>query len=136
MKLATLTKTTGVAVLFIIALAFGAVAHADGISDSNTTTDGTSATINAGQGEVFTCDIQTDSFSCVDTDGFTCYGWGNCSALGATGTAANLQEFILDYGKVKPSVTAPEPGTLLLLCAGFVTLGLLKNRFLPVSANR
>ena len=63
MKLRTLLKLTCVAVLSVFAVALGAVARADGISDSNTTTDGTSATANTGQGEVFTCEDQSNSFS-------------------------------------------------------------------------
>ena len=135
MKLKTLAKLTYVAVLFVFALALGAVARADGISDSNTTTDGTSGTVNAGQGEVFTCEDQSSSFSCMDTSAFTCYGFGNCLALGATGGAPTLADFLNEYGSGpvqfiagEPPVSTPEPGVLLLLCAGITGLGLCKRR--------
>ena len=121
-------------VLFVLTLALGAALRADGISDSNTTTDGTSATVNAGQGEVFTCEDQSNSFSCTDTDGFTCYGFGNCSALGATGGALNLADFLDDYGygpvQITPAgvpVSTPEPGILVLLIAGVASLIALRG---------
>jgi hypothetical protein len=81
---------------------------ADRISDSNTTTDGTSATVNAGKGEVLTCVFSTEStpnFSCSDPDGFTCYGFRNCSALGATGGVLNLADFLDEYGYGPVQVT-------------------------------
>jgi hypothetical protein len=138
MKLKTLVKLTCVAVLSVFALALGAAVRADGITDSNTTTDGTSGTVNAGQGEVFTCEDQSSSFSCMDTDGFTCYGFGNCNALGATGGAPTLADFLNNYGYGPVQVTAagafvsvPEPGVLLLLSAGITGLGLCKRRFCP-----
>ena len=135
MKMKTLAKLTCVAVLSVFAVGLGAVARADGISDSNTTTDGASGTVNAGQGEVFTCEDQSSSFSCMDTDGFTCYGFGNCSALGATGGALTLGAFLDEYGSGPVQFTAgapvstPEPGVLLLLCAGITGVGLCKRRF-------
>ena len=78
-------RRLAVAVLVLLSLALGAAAKADTITDTNTTTDGTSAAVDAGQGETFTCQDSSNSFSCIDTDGFTCYGFGNCSTLGATG---------------------------------------------------
>ena len=138
MKLKTLAKLTCVAVLSVFALALGAAVRADGITDSNTTTDGTSGTVNAGQGEVFTCEDQTNSFSCVDTSAFTCFGFDNCLALGATGGALTLADFLNDYGYGPvqfiaggPPVSTPEPGVLLLLCAGITGLGLCMRRFRP-----
>ncbi len=94
MKLKTLVKLTCVAVLSVFALALGAAVRADGISDSNTTTDGSSGTVNAGQGEVFTCQDSSNSFSCIDTSAFTCFGFDNCLALGATGGALTLGAFL------------------------------------------
>jgi hypothetical protein len=138
MKLKTLAKLTCVAVLSVFAVALGAVARADGISDSNTTTDGTSATVNAGQGEVFTCEDQSNSFSCIDETGFISYGFENCSALRATGGEPTLADLLNDYGygpvqfiAGDPSVSTPEPGVLLLLCAGITGVGLCKKRFRP-----
>jgi PEP-CTERM motif len=137
MKLRTSVKLKCVAVLFVFAVALGTVARADGISDSNITTDGTSATVDAGQGETFTCQDQSNPFSCTDTDGFTCYGWGNCSALGATGGAPTLADFLDDYGygpvqfiAGESSVSTPEPGTLLLVGASLTGLFVWRKRFL------
>ena len=92
--------------------------------------------VDTGAGELFTCTDGTDYFSCVDTSAFTCYGFGNCSALGATGGALTLADFLDDYGYGPVQVTAagtpvstPEPGVLLLLCAGITGVGLCKRRF-------
>ena len=138
MKLTTSGKFTGVVVLFAFALALGAVTKADTITDTNTTTDGTSVTVDAGQGETFTCQDSSNAFSCIDTDGFTCYGFGNCSTLGATGGVPTLADFLDDYGygpvhfvAGDPTVSTPEPGVLLLLCAGITGVGLCKRRFRP-----
>jgi hypothetical protein len=126
------------ALFFAFAAATVSTAHADGISDSNTTTDGTSVTVDAGQGEIFTCQDSSNSFSCIDTDGFTCYGFSNCSALGVTGGVPNLADFLDDYGygpvqfvAGDPPVSTPEPGVLLLLCAGITGVGLCRRRFRP-----
>jgi hypothetical protein len=141
MKRMTSEKFTGVVVLFVFALALGAATKADTITDTNTTTDGTSGTVNAGQGEVFTCEDQTNSFSCVDTSAFTCFGFDNCLALGVTGGALTLADFIDDYGygpvqfiAADQPVSTPEPGVLLLLCAGITGVGLCKRRFRPEAA--
>jgi hypothetical protein len=143
MKMKISAKLTCVAVLSVFALALGAAVRADGITDSNTTTDGTSGTVNAGQSEVFTCEDQTNSFSCVDTSAFTCFGFDNCLALGARGGALTLADFIDDfgYGPVQfvagdPPVSTPEPGVLLLLCVGTTGVGLCKRRFRPALATR
>ena len=142
MKMKTLAKLTCVAVLSVFALALGAAVRADGITDSNTTTDGTSGTVNAGQGEVFTCEDQTNSFSCVDTSAFTCFGFDNCLALGATGGVLTLADFLDEYGSGPVQFTAgapvstPEPGVLLLLCAGITGVGLCKRRFRPALVTR
>ena len=129
MKMKTLAKLTCVAVLSAFALALGAIAKADTISDTNTTTDGTSGTVNAGQGEVFTCEDQSNSFSCMDTDAFTCFGFDNCLALGATGSAMTLADFLNDYGygpvqfiAGDAPVSTPEPGVIPLLLAAFLCL--------------
>jgi hypothetical protein len=131
------------AVLVLLVLALGAAAKADTITDTNTTTDGTSVTVDAGQGETFTCQDLSNSFSCVDTSAFTCYGFGNCSALGATGGVLTLADFLNDYGygpvqfvATDQPVSTPEPGVLLLLCAGITGVGLCKRRFRPALSTR
>jgi hypothetical protein len=118
-----------VAVLIgILALALlASITHADSITESNTTTDGTSATVNAGQGEMFLCSLDAGAFSCTDTDKFTCYGWANCVALGAT------TGWVLSQGTPTEiaAVATPEPNSLMLLLAGLLALALPR---IPVGA--
>jgi hypothetical protein len=142
MKMKTLAKLTCVAVLSVFALALAATAKADTITDTNTTTDGSSGIVNAGQGEVFTCEDQSSSFSCIDTSAFTCFGFDNCLALGATGGALTLGAFLDEYASGPVQFTAgapvstPEPGVLLLLCAEITGIGLCKRRFRPAFITR
>jgi hypothetical protein len=106
-------------ILAILALALMAsIAHADSITDTNTTTDGTSATVNAGEGETFLCSLDAGSFSCTDPDQFTCYGWANCTALNATSGWALSETgspYQIEISSVETSV--PEPSTALLMLA-------------------
>jgi|GEM_PF-4568655 len=138
MKRMTSGKFTGVVVLFVFALTLAAAAKADTITDTNNTTDSTSVAVDAGAGETFTCLDNAEDFSCVDTSAFTCFGFDNCLALGATGGAPTLADFLNDYGygpvqfiAADPTVLTPEPGVLLLLCAGITGVGLCKRRFRP-----
>jgi hypothetical protein len=107
---------------------FGSITHADSITESNTTTDGTSATVNAGQGEMFLCSLDAGAFSCTDPDKFTCYGWGNCAPLdvivGFTLDAAGNPVPLAD----QPPVSTPEPDGLALLAIGLVALALARSR--------
>jgi hypothetical protein len=135
MKLTNAVKLGPLAVL-VLTLAFGAAAKAETIADTNTTVDSTSVGVDVGQGEIFTCSDSAVDFSCF-VDDFTCYGWGNCSALGATGGAPTLADFLENYDAFQgipaepPSVSTPEPGVLVLLCAGMAGLGLCKRRPRP-----
>jgi hypothetical protein len=126
-----------IVVTVISALAIGSVARADSmdVTDTNVTVDSTSVGVDMGQGETFTCSDTTDDFSCFAGE-FTCFGWGNCSALGATAGVPTLAQFIEDYGDVPVQfvdggapVATPEPGILLLLCLGMTAVGFRKPRF-------
>ena len=133
MKLIIAVRFWSLAVLFL-SLALGAAAKADSITDTDTTVDSTSVGVDIGQGEIFTCSDSAVDFACF-VDNFTCYGWGNCTALGATGGAPTLADFLENYDEfqgipAEPSpVLTPEPGVLLLLCAGIAGIGLFKRRF-------
>ncbi len=135
MKLTNAVKL-GPLVVLVLTLTFGASARADSITDTNTTVDSTSVGVDVGQGEIFTCSDSAVDFSCF-VDNFTCYGWGNCSALGATGGAPTLADFLENYDAFQgipagPSpVLTPEPGVLLLLCGGIAGIGLFKRRMRP-----
>jgi hypothetical protein len=123
-------KLTGVVALVLLALALGTVVRADGITvvDSNTTTDGASATVNAGNGEVFTCIFSTQlmpAFSCSDPDNFTCFGWDNCQALGAT-VGWEIGPSGVPFVDQTP-VLAPEPNLALLSLIGLLGLGLRRS---------
>jgi hypothetical protein len=140
MKLANLKLGPAVA-LVLLTLALGSAAKADSITDTNTTVDSTSVGVDIGQGEIFTCSDSAVDFSC-SVDNFTCYGWGNCSALGATDGAPTLADFLENYDAFQgipaepPSVPTPEPGVLVLLCAGMAGLGLCKRLFRPALSTR
>lgn len=140
MKL-TNTVKLGPLVVLVLTLTFGASARADSITDTNTTVDSTSVGVDVGQGEIFTCSDSALDFSCF-VDNFTCYGWGNCSALGATGEAPTLADFLENYDAFQgipaepSSVPTPEPGALLLLCAGIAGIGLFERRFRPALVTR
>src|SRR5580704_3806317 len=88
-----------IAVTVISALAVGSVARADSmdVSDTNVTVDSASVGVDMGKGEIFTCSEYAEDFSCF-AGSFTCFGWGNCSALDATGGVPTLAQFIEDYG--------------------------------------
>jgi hypothetical protein len=129
------------AVMVVSALVIGSVARADSmdVTDTNVTVDSTSVGVDMGQGEIFTCSDSTEDFSCV-AGGFTCFGWGNCSALEATGGVPTLAQFIDDYGDGPVQfvdggalVGTPEPGILLLLCLGMTAVGFLKPHLRTVS---
>jgi hypothetical protein len=135
MKLTTSVRL-GPVVLVLLTFALGAATKADTITDTNVTVDSTSVTVDAGVGETFTCLDNAGDFSCMDESAFTCYGFGNCSALGATGGVLTLADFLDDYGYGPvqlvvgdPTVSTPEPGVLLLLCAGITGVGLCKRCF-------
>ena len=128
--------TLGTLAALILALALGTAAKADSITDTNTTVDSTSVGVDIGQGEVFTCSDSAVYFSCF-VDNFTCYGWGNCSALGATDGAPTLADFLENYDTfqgipAEPSpIPTPEPNALLLLFVGMTAIGLFKRRMRP-----
>jgi PEP-CTERM motif len=139
MKLTKAVKLGPLTVL-VLTLVFGALAKADSITDTDTTVDSTSVGVDVGQGEIFTCSDSAVDFSCF-VDNFTCYGWGNCSALGATGGAPTLADFLENYYAFQgipagPPVSTPEPGVLMLLCAGIAGIGLIKRRFGPALRTR
>jgi hypothetical protein len=118
--------------LSIVAVAFfliTSVAMADGMAETNPTTDSMSASVNAGAGENWLCsDLQF--FSCVDTDHFVCYGWDNCAALGAIPvaflTTADGADTFTPASLAAP-VATPEPSSLVLLVSGLAAL-LLRRR--------
>jgi hypothetical protein len=141
MKVTKSVRLGPLAVLILLALALGSAAKADSITDTSSTVDSTSVGVDIGQGEIFTCSDSAVDFSCF-VDDFTCYGWGNCSALGATGGAPTLADFLENYDAFQlipaepPSVSTPEPGVLVLLCAGMAGLGLCKRRLRPAFSTR
>ena len=116
-------------VFLILTLTFSARrVSADSVTviDTNTTSDSISATVNAGNGEIFTCIFSTEltpDFSCTDhPDNFTCFGFNNCEALGATpGWALDSNG---NPSLVEQPITGgvPEPPTILLLALGVVLL--------------
>jgi hypothetical protein len=133
MKPTIAVRLGSLAVLFLFAL--GAAAKADTITDNNATVDSTSVGVDVGQSEIFTCSDNEVDFSCF-VGNFTCFGWGNCSALGATGGAPTLADFLENYDAFQlipasQPVSTPEPGVLLLLCAGMAGIGFCKKRFRP-----
>jgi hypothetical protein len=135
MKLANLKLVPAVA-LVLLTLALGSAAKADSITDTNTTVDSTSVGVDVGQGEIFTCSDSAVDFSC-SVDNFTCYGWGNCNALGATDGAPTLADFLENYDAfqgipAEPSIVTPEPGVLVLVCAGMMGVGLFRKRLRPM----
>jgi hypothetical protein len=95
-------------------LAVALIASADTMSESNTTTDGMSVTVDAGAGQVFVCTDDASGFSCVDPQAFTCYGWANCDALDAVGG------FTLGTGNTVSPVG--EPNSFALLLVGLAAL--------------
>ena len=131
--------TFGTLAVLVLALALGTAAKADSISDTDTTVDSTSVGVDIGQGEIFTCSDSAVDFSCF-VDNFTCYGWGNCSALGATGGAPTLADFLENYDAFQgipagPPVSTPEPGGLFLVCAGLIGIGWFKRCLRPAIRN-
>jgi hypothetical protein len=135
MKPTIAVRLGSLAVLFLFLFALGAAAKADTITDTNVTVDSTSVGVDVGRGEIFTCSDNEVDFSCF-VGNFTCFGWGNCSALGATGGAPTLAGFLENYEAFQftpssPPVSTPEPGVLLLLCAGIAGIGFCKKRFRP-----
>ncbi len=96
MKLVNYMRLGPVMVLVLLVSSLPAVTKADSITDTDTTVDSTSVGVDVGQGEIFTCSDSAVDFSCF-IDNFICYGWGNCSALGATGGAPTLADFLENY---------------------------------------
>jgi hypothetical protein len=96
------------------------LAAADGVAESNPTTDSMSAAVDAGVGETFLCsDLQF--FSCTTSDdSFTCYGWSNCEALGAPTDAPGFEVF--EPADAVTPTAAPEPSSLVLLVSGLAVL--------------
>ena len=83
------------------------------------TSDFVSASVDAGAGKTFMCLDNPSSFFCVEQDdAFTCHGWSNCSALGATIDASGLEVFEpIAFATSWPAgapVSTPEPSSLLL----------------------
>jgi len=95
-------------------------ALADSLTDTDTTSDGASAAVDAGAGQIFTCSGDPGDLSCVDPAGFTCYGLANCEALDVVTAAGPLDP---------PSapVPTPEPATLVLVASGLGALVLRKR---------
>jgi hypothetical protein len=105
------------ALIAVLAIAF--LASADALTETHTTTDGTSATVNAGQGETFLCSLDAGAFSCTDSDQqLTCYGWANCAALDAVGGFSPAEI----TGNTQSPVS--EPGSVLLLAIGLSIVSL------------
>lgn len=94
------------------------------LTDSRTTSD---STVPGGGGSQYTCSDNPQNFFCAEGP-FTCFGWTNCSALGATGGAPNLATFLdnnpaeFTAGGPGSAIQTPEPASLILLGLG---LGLL-----------
>jgi hypothetical protein len=96
-----------------------------GLTDSSTISD----SIGSGSFDTsqFTCDTDPSNFFCTEGS-FVCYGWSNCSALGATDGAPTLSVFLstLDGNGNSSDAPAPaptsEPGSLILLGLGLVVL--------------
>lgn len=93
--------------------------------DSNTTSDSTgSGSFDTGQ---FTCDTDPSNFFCTEGS-FTCYGWSNCDALGATDGTPNLTAFFSeldgngDLADAPASAPTSEPGSMILFGLGSVVL--------------
>jgi len=101
-----------------------------GLSDSNTTSDSTAP---GSGGSQYTCSDNPQNFFCTEGS-FTCYGWSNCDALGATDNAPNLTAFLSsldgndDPTNLPASVSTPEPPSLILLGSGLVMLLLAQRR--------
>ncbi len=94
-----------------------------GLTDSNTTSDSTTPGSGASQ---YVCSENPQNFFCTE-ETFTCYGWSNCSALGATDGAPDLATFLasLDDNSgtgPNPAAAAPEPASLVLLGSGLMLL--------------
>jgi opacity protein-like surface antigen len=97
-----------------------------GLIDSSTISDSIgSGSFDTGQ---FTCDSDASNFFCT-AGSFTCYGWSNCSALGATSDAPNLATFLdggdapeLATGVQGATIPTPEPAPLILLGWSLVIL--------------
>jgi len=95
------------------------------LTDSVTTWDSTGS--GSFESSQFTCDSDPSNFFCTEGS-FTCYGWSNCDALGATDGAPNLAtflsgaEFAGTFTTDHPSTRTPEPASLVLLGSGFVLL--------------
>jgi hypothetical protein len=106
--------------------------QADGMADTNVTTDSVSAAVDAGKGEIFWCSNNPQDFFCVAAeDYFICYGWSNCNALGAIHDAPNPVVFLPPYvtGSFPTTVNepaaptkTPESSSLLLLASGLAGL--------------
>jgi hypothetical protein len=95
------------------------------LTDSVTTWDSTgSGSFDSSQ---FTCDTDPSNFFCTEGS-FTCYGWSNCDALGATDNAPNLTAFLSaldgngDSTDPPAPASTPEPAPLILVGSGLVIL--------------
>jgi hypothetical protein len=137
MRAKTFVKTGPAVILVLLALATVRPANADTLTETNTTVDGTSVGVDIGRGETFTCSVSANQFSCF-AGTFICYGWGNCSALDATRGVPTLADFVDEFGDspvqfidTGEPVGTPEPGMLVLLCAGLMGLALRKRRLSP-----
>ena len=118
-------KVLFAAVLLAIAIP---IARADGISDTNNTTDSISVGVNEGAGEVFTCTnlLALDNFFCVDTDNFTCYGVSNCAALGVE-VAIEIENGTFVFPTDQPPSNVPEPTSLALASLGCAAIALRRR---------
>ncbi len=95
------------------------------LTDSVTTWDSTGS--GSFESSQFTCDSDPSNFFCTEGS-FTCYGWSNCDALGATDGAPNLTAFLSeldgngDLAHAPASAPTSEPGSMILFGLGSVVL--------------